>query len=408
MRYVVCTLGGDRDPWQLPPSFFSDRVWIHGGERALFELAAAIASTGRDVELRGELSRPEFEEIATAAGARPRTGLPERRPLSDDVVIVPEGWQDPGAYARVALSPASTVLMLLAPPGLFGWSFTSGWSLPDPLTASIGQLARPEQFRAMRALGFTLWTHSPAIQDAGAAAGVRCLFIGEGQPMSFPAVPEKKTDVVFVADNRWAPMARWVADRLRIPAEAIPRSTHRDLLERVGAARILLLPSRVEGTSRLQWEARALGTVPVALATNPFAVGLDEEGGAVAVSSLEEMPAAVHELLDRPERLRELSARAARTARAQVDWTAFRARVAEALDRGMDEDPGRPARAEIGRRIHERLQEQARQARDAQEEGARARQELAALARRRSVRLALRVADAVGPLRRRGRGHRAT
>lgn len=276
MRYVICTLGGDRDPWQLPASTFPDRVWIHGGERFLYELAAAIASLGKEVELRGDLLRPELDMICSAAGASPRTELPERRPHPEDVVIVPEGWPDPLAYARIALSPARTVLLMLAAPGLFGWPFVSGWTLPDPLTVPISDLARPEHFRSMRALGFTLWTHSRGILDAAEAAGVPCAFIGEGQPMPFQDVPPKTTDVVFIAENRWAPLALEVAGQLRAQAEPILGQTHEDLLRRLAAARILLLPSRVEGTSRLQWEARALGTVPVALATNPFAEGLDE------------------------------------------------------------------------------------------------------------------------------------
>jgi glycosyltransferase involved in cell wall biosynthesis len=399
VRYVICTLGGDRDPWQLPASSFSDRVWIHGGERGLYELAAAIASLGKEVELRGDLLRPELDRICTAASAYPRTGLPERRPHPEDVVIVPEGWPDPLAYARIALSPARAVLLMLAPPGLFGWPFVSGWTLPDPLTVPISDLARPEHFRSMRALGFTLWTHSRGIVNAAEAAGVPCHFIGEGQPALFQDVPPKTTDVVFIAENRWAPLARKVVRQLRAQAEPIPGQTHGDLLRGVAAARILLLPSRVEGTSRLQWEARALGTVPVALATNPFAEGLDEEGGAVVVGSVEEMAGAIDELLDRPDRLRDLSERATRTAREQVDWETYRARVTAALDQGLEEDPAHPARGEMGRVIHELLQRRLEEAREA-------RREVTGLRSRRAVRLALRLANSLRPLRRRYSGGR--
>jgi hypothetical protein len=155
----------------------------------------------------------------------------------------------------------------------------------------------------------------------------------------------------------------------------------------------------VEGTSRLQWEARALGTVPVALATNPFAEGLDEEGGAVVVGSVEEMAGAIDELLERPDRLRDLSERATRTAREQVDWETYRARVTAALDQGLEEDPAHPARGEMGRVIHELLQRRLEEAREA-------RREVTGLRSRRAVRLALRLANSLRPLRRRYSGGR--
>jgi hypothetical protein len=400
MRYVICTLGGDVDPWQLPASSYSDRPWIHGGERFLYELAAAIAAMDESVELRGDLSRTDLEEICAAAGVRLETDLLPRRPEPDDVVIVPEGWLEPTAYARVALSPARAILMLLAPPGLFGWPFVDGWSLPDPLTVAIDELARPEHFLAMRALGFTLWTHSPGIVRAARAAGVSITFIGEGQPVPFPEIPPKTSDVVFMQDNRWAPMAEWVGGRLAVVADPIPASNHREVLRRVATARILILPSRVEGTSRIQWEARAVGTVPVALSTNPFADGLEAGGGAVVVDSVEEMPTAIEELLSKPGLLQELSDRAVRTARAQVDWTAYRSRVQDALDAPPEHDPGLPAHAEIGRRIERLLHTRAEQTRVSSTERDRAVRELAAVKNRRSVRAALRLADTLQRFRR--------
>lgn len=94
-----------------------------------------------------------------------------------------------------------------------------------------------------------------------------------------------------------------------------------------------------------------MGAVPVTLDTNPYAVGLDDAGGAVTVSTLEEMPAAVAELLEDPRRLGRLAARAMKTAREQVDWNAYVARVDAALSRRPAVDPSRAARGEIGRAV---------------------------------------------------------
>ncbi|HEX6262974.1 MAG TPA: hypothetical protein VF097_09025 [Actinomycetota bacterium] len=338
--------------------------------------------------------RRELDEIADAAGAEPRTGLDPRRPSPDDVVIVPEGWERPLAYGRVALSPARAVLLLLAPPGLFGWSFEESWAPPDPLTVAIEDVARPESFRAMHAFGFALWTHSPGIVKAAERAGVPTSFVGEGRPGPFPEVPPKRTDAVYLEDNRWADLARDVARELGDRVRGIPTLPHDEVLRRIGEARVLVLPSRVEGTSRIQWEARAMGTVPVALSTNPFAHGLDSSGGAVAVASVSEMAGAVLELLGDRDRLAELAALATRTARAQVDWEAFRGRVRDALDESPEES-GRGARAAVGREIEEVLRRADARASEAEAETSRRARELERLSGRRSVRAAVTLADAL-------------
>jgi hypothetical protein len=172
-------------------------------------------------------------------------------------------------------------------------------------------------------------------------------------------------------------------------------------MRRVASAKILILPSRVEGTSRLQWEARAVGTVPVALSTNPFADGLDERGGAVVVKSVEEMPKAIEDLLARPGLLQKLSRRAARTARAQVDWAAYRSRVHAALETLPERDPGLAARGEIGRGIERLLRDRAEQARMSAAERDRAVRDLDALKNRRTVRALLRLARSLRRLRHR-------
>jgi hypothetical protein len=343
MPVVVCGLGGEAAPWELPASVPSGRTWIHGGERSLYEVAIAIAAGGRDVELRGEVHVAELDALCRAAGARPRTGMGPRAPAEDDVVVVPEGYPDPQAYARISLSPARGVILVLAAPGLFGWPFVEGWTPPDPLDVPLDDVARPEHFRGMAAAGFELWTNSRAMRTAAADAGVDCVYVGQGVPTPFPEVLAKSVDVVTVSDNRWAPLAEKIVAGLSRPHRAIPRLGREDFLGALGEGRILVLPSRIEGASRIQIEARAMGTVPVALASNRFADGLDEDHGAVPVGSLDEMPSVVESLLDDPGRLEELSARAIRTAREQVDWQALRVRIEEALAKPRPA-PGRAQR----------------------------------------------------------------
>jgi hypothetical protein len=214
-------------------------------------------------------------------------------------------------------------------------------------------LAQPEHFRAMAALGFELWTHTPRIVERVEAAGVPCAFIGNGRPMPYPQPLPKRYDVVTLAVNRWAAQAREVVGRLDdgVTHHEIPMSTNAEVVEALGQARVLIHPMRVEGHSRLGFEARAMGAVPVVLNTNPFAIGLDDASGAVSVEALEDMPAAVMSLLHDAPRLRELADRGMRTARAQVDWGDFVARVDEALRRPPIEDPARAARAAFGAAI---------------------------------------------------------
>jgi hypothetical protein len=353
-------LVGERDPWDLPASVVTaGRPRIGGGERSLYELALAVAATGRRVELRGELAGPVLAELERAGVTRwPAVDLPPRRPTPDDVVIVPEGWVDPLAYGRVALSAARTVLLQLAPPGLFGWSFTRDWTLPDPLTVPVDQLARPEHFEGMASLGFTLWSNSVGLAALARRAGVACTWIGVGWPGQLPEVPPKMWDVVAVGDNRWSRPATAVIraldpthrSRVAGPAE------HEAFLRTVGEARILVWPSRVEGWARIQCEARAMGTVPVALATNAFADGLDDDEGAVVFGDPADLPGAIEALLGRPERLAALSARARRAASLQVDWPAYVRRVDTALAQVERGGGSRQAEGVLGDRLASLLQ----------------------------------------------------
>jgi glycosyltransferase involved in cell wall biosynthesis len=397
MRIVVCTLGGEDRLWELPASRLVSRTWIHGGERSLYELAVAAAALGHDVELRGEISELDLRELADAAGPLPAVRMEPRRPTADDVVIVPEGWTDPLQYARLALSPGRAVLLLLAPPGLFGWPFLGGWSPLHPREASLDGVARPESFRAMAALGFELWADSPGLAEAARMAGVRCVDIGHGSPLGAPEPVEKTHEVAFVEANRWADEARRVAAQLEVSPLVIPETRHADLGRELSRARILIWPSRIEGRARIPGEARAAGTVPVALRSNRFAESLGEDRGTVVVDSLEDMPGAVAALLSSPGRLERLAASGLRTAREENAWDRFMKRVDEALSELPPPDPGREARATIGEDLAELLRhsdEELEGAREAAMEAVRAFQ---ALRQRGSVRWALRTAQLTRP-----------
>jgi hypothetical protein len=164
------------------------------------------------------------------------------------------------------------------------------------------------------------------------------------------------------------------------------------------------LAGQAGGAGRIQTEARALGTVPVALSANPYAEGLSEEGGAVLVDTVEEMPGAIRSLLGNPERLGGLAARAVRTARRQTDWTGFMDRVAAALSALDRRDPGTGARAGMGRAVGELLTGRDREAERAVAEAQSARAErdaaaerLRSIVERRSIRAALRAAELARP-----------
>jgi glycosyltransferase involved in cell wall biosynthesis len=354
-RHVIWIQPDDDRGWELPPAIPRNGVgWGHGGRRDLHELAVAIAASGRRTEMRGDVDVEELQVLGQAAGAMPDLPTEPRSLDRDDIVVMEEGGTGESVpFARAALSAARAIIMLLAPPGLFGWPFVDGWSYPSPATVPFDSLAQPEHFRAMAGLGFELWTTMPAIVERIEAAGVGCVCIGNGRPAMDPQPPPKQYDVVTLAVNRWAPQAREVVALLDegVTRHEIPMSTNAEVLEALGQARVLIHPMRIEGDSRLGREARAMGTVPVVLNSNPFAVGLDDAGGAVAVAALDDMPAAVMALLRDPPRLRELADRGMRTARAQVDWDSYVARIDEALRRPPPDDSTRAARATFGTEI---------------------------------------------------------
>jgi hypothetical protein len=357
MRIVICTIGGEEDAGYLPGSLVRDTTLVGGGLRSLYELAFAAAAGGQSVELRGEIAGPVFERMAGALTARPLVNLPPRRATAEDIVIAPEGRANPACLVPFAFSPARCIMLLLAPPGLFGWPFTAEWQVPDPLTIPIDDLARPEHFQAMATLGFELWSNSSGLARAAERAGVRCTCVGVGWPVPPPTPPiAKTTDVVAVGCSRWAPLVRQILPQIHARYEIIGAVDHDEILRRLGAGRILLWPSRVEGWARIQCEARAMGTVPVALASNPFAEGLDEQHGAVTVASLEDMPARVDALIANPAELARLSRQAILSARALVDWSRYVEAVNVALAQPPPSDAGRSARAGLGRAMASQMQ----------------------------------------------------
>jgi hypothetical protein len=271
-------------------------------------------------------------------------------------VIVAEGNEDPLYVGRAVFSGARVVLLALAPPGLVGWPFVAGWSPPSLLTAERAEVARPEHLRAAAGLGMTMWTHMPVLADLASAAGVPCRFIGNGSPKGPPPPVGKHADVAWLRENRWAPLAEPIARRLDAHVDAVELVDHDEMLHRLGEARILLWPSRLEGHGRISLEARSVGCVPVALASNVFATGLDEDSGAVAVGSVDELPEVIERLLEDPDRLAALAEQGRRSATAQLDWAAYVQRVGDGL-RELEgaEDPAAGGRALIAARIDELL-----------------------------------------------------
>ncbi len=265
--------------------------------------------------------------------------------------MVPEGWIDPVAYARIAFSPARAFLLILGPPGLVGWNFLEGWVPPDPLTVAPGEVARPESFRGMASLGFELLTNNPALADASRDADVPCTSIGTGRPTPFPDPVDKTHDVALVRSNRWASIAERVATELDgASILRIPEVEHREMLDQLGRTRVLPWPARLEGACRFLTEARAMGTVPVALA-NPFIADMSEDSGGLVVGSIEEMSGVVTALLADPERLARLSASATEAARRVTDWDRYVGAVHDALAAPQSASLSVGTRAAIGRSL---------------------------------------------------------
>jgi hypothetical protein len=351
-KVVVCALGGNRGFLELPESTLGDRRLISGGERSLYELATALAVLGVDVELRGDLQAQLLDTITEAGRARPTVGLPPRRPEPGEVIVLPDGLR-PDLFLATHLSGAHTVVLMLGPPGLCGWSFLAGWEPPDLLEVEVSRVGTVAMYQAMAALGFSLWTEARGIEEACRKAGVNVSQLGSGTPVPFPDPPPKTVDIAVIEENRWFPLARDVARQLSTASVVlVPTQTVYSLSEALGPARILPWPSRVEGRSRIAREARAVGTVPVSLDTNPFATARDHGRGTVLVPDLATLVRETDRLLHAPDELAELAAQGAQSAREEVDWERYLGRVSTAL-RELPTSPSADARSEFGREIAE-------------------------------------------------------
>jgi hypothetical protein len=342
------------DGWDLAPYQPVDATWTHGGVRSMIELAAGLAAIGLDVELRGGFSEREVATIEHAAGVQ--LGRPEarRRPQPDELVIVPEGHDDPLIFARVAFSGARAVLMMLGPLGLVGWPF-DGTPVPQAdaiLTLDTESVGRPESLAAARSFGLELWTNASAIAARAASAGIEVNYVGCGRPTPYPEAGEKTVDVLALAENRWGPLAMEALEG--IPAQFSthiqPRGTHEELLAALSAARVFLHPARIEGRSRLCEEARAMRAVPVLLVSNNNGEGY----GSVVVESVRDMPVAAAALLSDPERLAALAESGYRTARRDGDWEAYKQRLRGAVaDVDLAVAAGRYMWSRVGERAAE-------------------------------------------------------
>ncbi|HEX5309235.1 MAG TPA: glycosyltransferase [Solirubrobacteraceae bacterium] len=346
--------------WSMPPAELHESTHVIGGLRTLHELAVALAATGREVELRGPVSRPVFDALTKAAGAHPELPGDRRRPRSGEIVVNIEGEHDPLRFARHLLSPARLVVAMLAPSGQFGWPFVSPWQPRSPLTIDPEEVGRAEHLRAIAALGIDIWTHMPPIHRLAEEVGARSSFIGSGEPNPVAEVQTTKDlPVVYLQANRWAPLAEAVARRVHAPVAAIPQGDHETVMAELARAKVMLWPCRVEGDGRLLREARARGTVVVGLSSNIYAVGLDEPCGAVAVEDLGEMPRVVEQLLSDSARLSRLAEAGRRSAREQVDWPRYVQRVdaAAAAVEARPDDDAASARAAFGDGLAELMSE---------------------------------------------------
>src|SRR4051794_8259961 len=301
--------------WAMPAAEPLDVEWIEGGRRTMHEVAVAVAATGRRVEFRGQVTVPVLEALSASAGVRVELPSEPRLPGPDDVVIVNEGVADPRVYARLALSPARAVLMVLGPLGKFGWPFVeAAWVKPDYETVDLSSLARPEHFAGAAALGFELWSHTPAFAAIAREAGVDCALIGRGVPDELPPPSAvRDIDVLLLERSHWPETSWRGAEALGGGPGLAPRPPAGGG-GALGRARVFVHPARDEAHSRIAGEARAMGAVPVVPATNPFSTAMDEKHGALPVPSVSAIPAAVRDLLADPERLEALSSRAMRTA----------------------------------------------------------------------------------------------
>jgi hypothetical protein len=219
----------------------------------------------------------------------------------------------------------------MAPPGLFGWSFTPGWEYVDALQVDPASVGRPESCRAIHALGYRVWSNADTTAGAFHEAGVPATVLHEGWPLAALDEPIKDVDVVTVGDNRWSQVNRAALEGFRGTWREIPRMPNRELIAELGRGRVLVHCPIVEGHSRIAIEARRMGTCCVGLSSNRFAVGFDEASGGALVDRPEDVVPTVERMLGDEMELAQRQERARRSVTAITDWPAYVRRVGAAL-----------------------------------------------------------------------------
>ena len=331
MRLVVLLGLDELDTLKFAPARLHDRQWIPGGVRVLHELAVAAAAAGFESEVRGDFHGQVLARLCAAAGVRVGTPDEPRAAEPDDIVCVPDGITDPTVYIRVALMRSRSVYLAMGPPGLVGWSFTPGWRYIDSLDIDVDTVGLPAQCRAIDALGFRVWANAPPIADAFLAAGVPATILHEGWCVDIPQEPQKDVDVVTVGATRWVSINRRALEGFSGTWRELPPMRNEQLITELGRGRVFVHCARIEGHSRLATEARLVGTCCVGLASNRFAVGLDEDAGGALADRPEDVVGVVERMLADPEDLRRRQARARAQARSTTDWKLFVQRVGDAL-----------------------------------------------------------------------------
>jgi hypothetical protein len=219
----------------------------------------------------------------------------------------------------------------MAPPGLFGWSFTPGWREIEALDIDVDTVGLPDQCKAIDALGFRVWSNAPTIADAFLTAGVPATILHEGWCVDVPQEPQKDVDVVTVGANRWVSITRRALEGFAGTWRELPPLRNEQLMMELGRGRVFVHCARVEGHSRLATEARLMGTCCVGLASNRFAVGFDDGAGGALVERLEDVVGVVAHMLADADELRLRQQRARAQARSTTDWKLFVQRVSDAL-----------------------------------------------------------------------------
>jgi hypothetical protein len=315
------------DPFKLTEARLHEPEWITGGVRTLHELAVAAAAAGYDCEVRGDFCGSVLAELAEAAGVRVPTPGEPRSATRDDIVCVPDGLRDPTFFIRVALLPSVPVYFAMAPPGLFGWSFTPGWEYVDAMEIDPMSVGRPEACRAIDALGYRVWSNAATTAGAFHDAGVPATVLHEGWPLPGSPEPVKDVDVVTVGENRWASVNRAALEGFDGTWRELPLLPNDELIVELGRGRVFVHCPVIEGHSRLAIEARRMGTVCVGLSSNRFAVGFDEASGGALVDRVDDVVPMVEQILADPRELEERQARARRSVVAITGWEPYVRRV---------------------------------------------------------------------------------